>query len=673
MGSTRSLIAALLVPLAVVSSLSAPAAAAPDGREYAANGEFHKIYTPPKWDATHRTYINDHSIIRGHDGTWHMFGITGPENPDGLPSWEAEDQIAHATSKTLTGQWDYRAPVLYTGGPGYAEETHVWAPHVIEPDGAGTYYMFYAGGGTDLRNTVMSVAKSTDLWNWKKVASGPLFRDGENARDPYVAWVDDHWVMYYTATSDRLGTGRPIVAYRTSTDLIHWSGRGVAFADGFDAGFVATESPQVIRRGAWWYLFIGPRAGYNGTDVYRSRDPLNFRIEDFAGRINAHATEVVQDDATGWWVTQSGWWHNGLSVAPLIWGPGDYLRTPAANPAIARNASGLLEMWVVAGDRSGLYHRRQTGPDAWTAWERFGEALRGVPTVGQNADGRLEVFAVTPDGGAMTHRYQLSPNGPWSAWEPFGGPAAGAPTVARAADGRLEVFAVGPNGGNIAHRYQLAPNGAWSEWNGTFGGPAGSVPAVGQNADGRLELFALAPDGAGIAHRWQVTPNGAWSDWEPAFGGPAGGVPVVGRNADGRLEVFVTAPGGAGIAHRWQLAANGGWSGWESFGDATGGSPSVGTGVDGRLHVFALSPGNAGVYLRKQAAPSGAWLPWEQFGGPAGCVPALGNTAGNQLQAFAISPEGTHVFSRRQTGPTAWTGWTEVAGTASDIPCGYLM
>jgi hypothetical protein len=130
--------------------------------------------------------------------------------------------------------------------------------------------------------------------------------------------LGNRWVMYYTANSAPTG-GNHIVAYRTSTDLVDWSDRQVAYTDPTTGtGGGPTESPFVVKHGRFWYLFIGPRPGYIGTDVFRSTDPLRFRIEDKVGHIAAHAAEVINERGH-WYVTAAGWGQGGVYLAPLIW------------------------------------------------------------------------------------------------------------------------------------------------------------------------------------------------------------------------------------------------------------------------------------------------------------------------------------------------------------------
>ncbi|MGW4772342.1 glycosyl hydrolase family 32 [Nocardia sp. NPDC004278] len=276
-------------------------------REVVRAGAFARVYDPSAGEP-HPWYINDHTVVRDASGRWHLFGITHPEPAD--PFHEIE--FAHATAYRLHGPWTKQAPAL-TVDRDYGE-THLWAPHVIGVDGR--YYMFYAGGGVDRTAAAMNLATSRDLYHWTRSRSGPLFRDGYDARDPMVLRIGEQWVMYYCATSAPRG-GHHVVAYRTSGDLVHWGDRHIAYTDpssGTEAG--NTESPFVVQHGGWWYLFIGPRPHYLGTDVFRSDTPYQFRIGDKAGHIAAHATELVRDDDR-WWITSAGWAQGGVYLAPL--------------------------------------------------------------------------------------------------------------------------------------------------------------------------------------------------------------------------------------------------------------------------------------------------------------------------------------------------------------------
>ncbi|MFF1817982.1 DUF2961 domain-containing protein [Kribbella sp. NPDC058245] len=273
-----------------------------------AAGKFTKIYDPSVGESG-PWYYNDHTLIQDRTtGTWHVYAITHAEPADPLD----EKSFGHATAPTPNGPWTKQPPALIADPA--AGESHIWAPHAIYDNG--TYYLFYAAGTPDHTAYRMHLATSTDLKTWTRDAANPLFTDGFDGRDPMVRKVGDQWVMYYTANSAPSG-GNHIVAYRTSTDLRHWSARQTAFqhpATGTYGG--PTESPFVVQRGTDWYLFVCCDGGYESTKVYKSKDPLHFSIDQLAGTIQAHAAEVVQD-GDNWYVTGAGWGKGGLFLAPL--------------------------------------------------------------------------------------------------------------------------------------------------------------------------------------------------------------------------------------------------------------------------------------------------------------------------------------------------------------------
>ncbi len=285
-------------------------------------GEFHKIYDASN-SVTDKWYINDHCFVRDANGLWHLFGITDrePLNPKSNTI-----NLAHATAEKLTqNQWVKQPYALIADAN--AGEQHIWAPHVILHDG--TYYMFYCAGSLQSNSKYrIHLATSTDLNTWKRHPANPMVVDGYDARDPFVMKIGDEWVMYYTATSTPKG-GNHIVVSVKSKDLIHWGERQVVFTDPSIGTFGGpTESPQVIRRGEYYYLFIGPRDekgcvdSYRNTTIFRSKDPFKWTMEDRVGQLVAHAVEVVRDTDGQWYVSHCGWGQGGVYLAKLYWNDG---------------------------------------------------------------------------------------------------------------------------------------------------------------------------------------------------------------------------------------------------------------------------------------------------------------------------------------------------------------
>ncbi|GAA0360022.1 family 43 glycosylhydrolase [Streptomyces blastmyceticus] len=640
-------------------------AAPPPPHQWIGAGPFAHAYDPSTPGG--QRYLNDHTLIKAAD-RWHLFGIVGAGAPPGqAPDSAAEVTFAHASAPDPYGPWTTHTDAL-TVDPAYFGEEHLWAPHVIEA--GGTYWMFYAAGGRS--GAAINLATSTDLFTWTRVPTGPLFR-GRAARDPMVLRIAGQWVMYYTELSGQ--DGRHVVAFRRSDDLLHWSEPGIAFTDATTAATLSvTESPFVVERDGWYHLFIGPRNGYDGTDVFASRNPFSFGLDGYAGHVPGHAVEVVTDGQQ-WHASAAGWFQQGLYLAPLYWRNVPPPWQSPDNPVAGLDVDGRLTVFALdASDRS-LLRRVQLDqePDTWSPWEPFGGPAGAVPTLGRDTDGRLEVFSLAPGGAGLHHRVQR-PDGSWEDWEEFGGAAGAAPAVARNADGRLEVFALGPGGTAIARRRQRSPGSpAWDAWDGGFGGPAGAPPAVAANADGRLEVFALSPGGSGIYHRWQETPDGAWAQWS-TFGTAAGTAPRVARDGSGRLTVVATAPSGLATYFRRQTVPSGGWDGWQVLFGWTATAPALALDADGRLEAFALSPGGARLGHRRQVTPGGNWAPDDGFDVPGvrpAAVPTAAVDATGRIHVFAVTTEG-RIHTRVQDRPGGdWRPWTAFGDRAiAPVPSG---
>jgi hypothetical protein len=279
-------------------------------------------YAParPDW------HVNDHCFIKAGQGSWHFFGIVAP-NPDARDP-TIVNYFGHATAQRLNQRpWEETEPPFFESLEGGKV---LWAPHVVPSQD--TYYMFYCNGGEDTSYAIV-LRTTKDLVRWSKPRV--MFEDGFQARDPMVLRLpsENRWVMYYTATESPDG-GRHVVAFRTSDDLLHWSDRGAAYTDFHEGtGYGPTESPFVVQRGDWFYLFIGPRPydpptealpnwmhpGYAGTDVFRSKRWDRWTNADYVGHIRAHAPEIIQDENGDWFVSHAGIHQGGLFLTKFTW------------------------------------------------------------------------------------------------------------------------------------------------------------------------------------------------------------------------------------------------------------------------------------------------------------------------------------------------------------------
>jgi predicted GH43/DUF377 family glycosyl hydrolase len=273
-------------------------------------GEFSKVYDPSIGEKQH-WYINDHTFIRAEDGKWHLFGITHKEPANA----QQEKFFAHATASDLMGPWTKHEPVMQVDEK--ANETVVWAPYVLQHDGA--YWMFYCAGGKEHTKFHIHLATSKDLWHWKRHPSNPMVVDGYDARDPMAMRFKDEWLLFYAATSKPKG-GNHTVKMVSSKDLSHWSNKKEVFRDpeiGTYGG--PTESPFVVARNEKYYLFVCTNHGYNETAVYESNTPLHWDAANLVGKFPAHAAEVIQTPDGKWFVSRAGWGQGGVYLAELAW------------------------------------------------------------------------------------------------------------------------------------------------------------------------------------------------------------------------------------------------------------------------------------------------------------------------------------------------------------------
>jgi hypothetical protein len=282
--------------------------------DYFKVGEFKRIYDPSVGEKE-PWYINDHCLIQEKEsGKWHMFGITRQE-----PARPIEEiMFAHATADKLTQQsWKKEPHVLHVAREEPWKEVHVWAPHVVEHEGL--YYMYYCAGGESNLKYRIHLAISPDLYNWTRHPANPMLIDGFDARDPMVRREGDKWVMYYTANRP-IEEGNHVVVKVTSDDLVKWGDPKVVFTHSRIGKWGGpTESPYVVTRNGWHYLFICMNPPYDMTAVYRSRTPDKWEEKDKIGQVGAHCAEVVELPGDKWYVTRAGWGRGGLFLAELEW------------------------------------------------------------------------------------------------------------------------------------------------------------------------------------------------------------------------------------------------------------------------------------------------------------------------------------------------------------------
>lgn len=273
------------------------------------SGDWHLLYKPEKTGC----YVNDHSLIRGLDGHWHLFGIT-KKTPEINPN--EERYFTYGSGSTLLSPRGLdEVQIVCNDG------VRAWAPSVVT-DGR-RYYMHY--GPSPLR-----MATSDDLKHW--IGHTPVLHRAplESChRDSMVLRMDDGtWLMYVTGVKDRYG----VISVFQSTDLINWTFLHYALLTSGKAplnpSWGATESPYVVFLQGWFYLFVTytdcSRDTYHNTLVFRSTDPTNFG--NYTGdnhdrlvvtTLHAHAPEIIGHEGK-WFITTCGWPNFGLPIEGAV-------------------------------------------------------------------------------------------------------------------------------------------------------------------------------------------------------------------------------------------------------------------------------------------------------------------------------------------------------------------
>ncbi len=289
-------------------------------KEYFKIGTFKEVHDP-KWGVEVDPWcINDHTFIYDQkENKWHVIGITHARKMDYIS--DPGLNLLHISADSLfQTPWKIHPHTLTADFNNYKESV-LWAPHCIFHKG--TYYMYVCAGsqeGAQVHESYqINLYTSKDLKSWKRYEGNPLFTDGFDARDPMIIKDKDQWIMYYTANSKPEG-GNHIIASYTSKDLLHWENRLVVFTHPRTGTFGGpTESPFVVRRGDWYYMFL---CDGGHLDVYRSQNPFSFKYEDMIAEISdCRASEIIRDANGKDYISSVGWFGGdyGLKIAPITW------------------------------------------------------------------------------------------------------------------------------------------------------------------------------------------------------------------------------------------------------------------------------------------------------------------------------------------------------------------
>jgi hypothetical protein len=263
----------------------------------------------------------DHHIVRDVDGMYHLWGCVRATAVGRIfYHWETDD--------VTKSPWRHTGEIIradHDAGESIDDwwgEEWIQSPYFIKENT--TYYMFYGahrvgrsaagapvpgytpGSGADPSVHQICVMTSPDGRSWTRHrnddGTSRLFTGPGETRDPCLIKIDGLWHLYYAGyfDHDRPEEGAGFTV-RTSKDLVTWSDWKLVHRDPqYGSGRVETESPFVIEKEGYFYLFRTINYWRAMTLVFRSEDPYDFGIGDagskLVGRFPAAAPELYTID-----------------------------------------------------------------------------------------------------------------------------------------------------------------------------------------------------------------------------------------------------------------------------------------------------------------------------------------------------------------------------------------
>lgn len=322
---------------------------------------------------------------------------------------------------------------------------------------------------------------------------------------------------------------------------------------------------------------------------------------------------------------------------------------------VANDSEGNLAL-VTRGEHGNALVIRQAGVNArWQEeWIDLEGDIDGDPAIARNANGRLQVFVMS--GGRVWHKVQTKTgSNRWNGWYDLGGHTADTPVVARDARGRLLVFAVGTDG-HLRWRRQRSSASVlqWDSWQDL--GALSGLYAVSAQADGRLVVAASRDCGI----QWTVqTADLAWEKWRD-LEGEGYGMRALTTDSKGRLVLFAKGPEDEAMARTQSGPNSSAWEAWQSLGEPYANGLVVGTSADGRIEVFGLDA-KCALFHSSQTSDA-AWSDWQPLAGIDITRLAVGRDRDGRIEVFARNKDGKWMYRmQREPGKSAiWDGWYTV-------------
>ena len=267
--------------------------------------------------ATPKQQPVDFAVWQAADGAWQLWSCIRHTAETGRTRLFHRWQGARITDR----DW-VPVGVAMQADPGFGETPGgLQAPHVIK---VGREYIMHYGDWENICQA-RGVDGKTFARQLQPNGKSGLFTEGPgvNTRDVMVLRVGRLWHAYYTAYPDKKGADY----VRTSKDLLHW-GKSKIVAAGGSAGDgpYSAECPFVYfhKDSGYYYLFRTQRYGERAqTSVYRSKDPMNFGVNDdryLVTTMPLAAPEIVEDGGD-LYIAALLPSLKGIQIARLKWAP----------------------------------------------------------------------------------------------------------------------------------------------------------------------------------------------------------------------------------------------------------------------------------------------------------------------------------------------------------------
>lgn len=217
------------------------------------------------------------SIPFYHDGTYHLFFLSVPENTVRYPE-RVRNTWQHVISKDLVN-WEELPPVLLPGVGTDLDQDGCWTGSVIYKDGK--FHIFYTGYHIDSEfPQTICHAVSDDCITFEKDPASPYivpdtqYYENIDWRDPYVFYNEEagkYWMLIAARKNSGPSNRRGVVVLYTSEDLAAFKHEGILYEPWHTN---CPECPEMYKMGDYWYL-VYSRFSERAQTLYRiSKSPM---------------------------------------------------------------------------------------------------------------------------------------------------------------------------------------------------------------------------------------------------------------------------------------------------------------------------------------------------------------------------------------------------------------